>query len=174
MVARTSKFLSVLLGFLVWAGCARTHRVEAFPPVDRVQRVSVLEASTELRETFNGDRACESIYEEAAERFRTYPKEGWLKECEQLRDDMGSWQDFGARSIARCELPDVVVCLDGDAGFVKGDRILELAWSLEGSRARLLSIAWQDGRQWIRIPPFPDRHQDTPPVPGKSASEKRG
>jgi hypothetical protein len=71
-------------------------------------------------------------------------------------------------------MPEAIICLGGEGSFAKGDRILELTWSVAGGRARLVSIAWQDGRQWIRIPPFPDHHQDTPPVPGKIPAGKSG
>jgi hypothetical protein len=88
---------------------------------------------------------------------------------------MGSWRTFNPHSIMRCGMPEAIICLDGEGGFAKGGRILELTWSVEGGRARLVSIAWQDGRQGIRIPPlFPDRHRDTPPVPGKIPIGKSG
>jgi hypothetical protein len=152
---------SVALILLV--GCGRSgHRVPPFPPVGVAQRTSVLEAAGKLRDSFNSNTACEAIYS-----FPSYPKERWMSDCAQLQNDMGSWQAFRPQSVERCGMPEVVICLDGDADFTNGDRIMELTWRLKDGRAELIGIAWQDGLQWIRIPPFPGRkHQDTPPVPG--------
>jgi hypothetical protein len=159
--------LAIALTFL--AACGSRQQVLTFPPVDAGQRVSVLEAVSGLREVFNGDNACESIYN-----FPSYPKERWLADCAQLQSDLGSWQNFRAGFIERCGMPGVVICVDGDATFAKGARILELIWSLDGGRAQLVSIGWRGDAEWIRIPPLvnPDKHWDAPPVPGKRSPEK--
>jgi hypothetical protein len=157
------------IGLVLLAGCNSRRQVPDFPPMERAQRLAVLEAAEDLREVFNGNAGCEAIYN-----FPSYPKERWLADCAQLQSDMGAWQSFGPRTIARCAIPETIICQDGDASFDKGSRVMELTWSLQGGRAKLIAIAWQDGRQWIRIPPFTDRHQDTPPVPAKSPTEKHG
>ena len=167
---RASTIVLAALGILLLSGCARSGRPEQqFPPVEGAQRVAVLEATGKLRDDFNSDAGCDAIYA-----FPSYPKERWLADCAQLHSDMGSWRSFRPRTIARCAMPETFICLDGDAAFTKGDRILELTWLLQDGRVRLVAIAWQDGRQWIRIPPSRDRQQDTPPVPEKSRTDKRG
>jgi hypothetical protein len=157
------------ISLILLAGCGSRQQVSMFPPVDAAQRTSALEAVSGLREVFNRNAGCEAVYN-----FPSYPKERWLADCAQLQSDMGSWQSFGPRTIARCAMPETIICLDGDANFAKGDRIMELTWLLKDGRAKLLAIAWHDGRQWIRIPPFTDRHQDTPPVPGNGPTNKSG
>jgi hypothetical protein len=149
------------------AGCSSRQHLPDFPPVDAAQRTTALDAAAKLRGAFNGTMGCEAIYN-----FPSYPRERWLTDCGELQHDMGSWLSFNPHSIVRCGMPEAIICLDGEGIFAKGDRVFELMWSLEGGRARLLSIAWQDGRQWIRIPPLPDHHFDSPPVPGRSNPEK--
>jgi len=151
------------------AGCSSRQHVPDFPPVDAAQRASVLDASAKLREVFNGGSACELIYN-----FPSYPKERWLADCEQLRDDMGSWQTFRPTFVERCAMPEVSICVAGDATFAKGNRILELIWSLDHGRTQLRTIGWREDAEWIWIPPLanPHKHWDPPPVPGRSQPEK--
>ena len=176
MVARTSRIVGAALGFLLWAGCARSHGVEPFPPVDAAQRVAVLEAVGKLRDAFNVTSGCEAIYNGATPRLQSYTKEKWLTDCSQLKSDLGSWQTFRPQLIERCGMPDATICMLGDGAFAKGGRMLELIWSLDRGRAQLLSIAWPSGTEWIRIPPLPNPHRyhDTPPVPGKIPSNQSG
>ena len=147
---------------MLLAGCSSRTQGPPFPPVDAAQRASVLDASAKLREVFNGDRACESMYN-----VPSYPKERWLADCEQLRSDLGAWQSFRPTFLERCGMPEVTICVDGDATFAKGARIVELMWSLESGRAQLISITRQEGTEWISIPPFlrPQPYWDTPPIP---------
>jgi hypothetical protein len=158
------------IGLTMLAGCSSRPRIPDFPPVDAVQRASVLEASAKLPEAFNADSACESMYN-----FPSYPKERWLADCAQLQSDLGSWQSFSAKFVERCGMPEVTICVDGDATFAKGKRILELIWSLDQGRAQLRSIGRREDAEWIWIPPLfanPHNHWDPPPVPGKSQPEK--
>jgi len=164
---RAKLLQAIALAFLV--ACGSRQQVLTFPPVEAGQRVAVLEAVSGLREVFNADHACESMYN-----FSSYPKQRWLADCAQLHSDLGSWQSFRPGLIERCGMPGVVICVDGDGTFAKGARILELIWSLDGGRAQLVSIGWGGDTGWIRIPPLtnPDKHWDAPPVPGKRSPEK--
>jgi len=157
------------IGLTMLTACSSRSRIPDFPPVEAAQRASVLDASAKLREVFNGDGACESMYN-----FPSYPKERWLADCALLQSDLGSWQSFSAKFVERCGMPEVVICVDGDATFAKGSRILELRWSLDHGRTQLRSIGRREDAEWIWIPPFPSyrRNYDTPPVPGKSQPEK--
>jgi hypothetical protein len=159
---------------MLLAGCS--SRPPGFPPVDAAQRASVVEAAAKLREAFNTRLGCEAIYSGAGQRFQTYPKERWLADCARLQNDLGSWQTFRAASIDRCAMPEAVVCMLGDGAFAKGERMLELTWSVAGGQAHLSAIGWREDQDWIRIPPIPSnrKHWDTPPVPGRRVSGRTG
>jgi hypothetical protein len=160
------------IGLTMLAACGSRPQ---FPPLNAAQRASVLEAAGQLQDTFNTSTGCDVIYEDSARAFQSYPKDRWLLDCARLQGDMGSWRSFRLHSIERCGMPETTVCVLGSAAFSKGGRILELTWSLDSGRAQLLSVAWPDDPEWIRIPPLPPRHKyrDTPPVPGKGQPDKR-
>ena len=157
------------IGLVLLTGCDSSKQFAPnFQPVDAVQRASVLDATAKLREVFNGDKACESIFN-----FPSYPKERWLADCAQLQTwahGRTSALDF----VERCGMPEVAICVDGDATFAKGNRILELIWLLDNGRAQIRTIGWREDNEWIWIPPLanPHRHWDPPPNPGKSRPEK--
>ena len=144
--------------------------------MDAAQRASAVEAAGKLRDAFNTRLGCEAIYDGAGQRFQIYAKERWLADCARLQSDLGSWQTFRAASIDRCGMPEAVVCMLGEGDFAKGERMLELTWSLAGGQAHLLAIGWREDQDWIRIPPISSsrRHWDTPPVPRRRVAGRAG
>jgi hypothetical protein len=164
------------IGLIFLAGCNSRQQVPQFPPVDATQRASVLDASAKLRGTFNGGRACESIYEGASQKLQSIGKTAWLTECDQFRADWGTWESFTPTATVRCGMPEVVVCVDGTGAFTSGNRTLELIWLLD-SRTQFVTLRWQlVGGGWMDLRPDlrpNERHHfDSPPVPGKSRPEK--
>jgi hypothetical protein len=143
------------------AGCSSRTQVPPFPPIEAAQRVSVLDATVRLRDLFNGERACESIYEGAAPNVQSVGKTVWLTECDRFRADWGSWQSFTPKSTVRCGLPEIVVCVDGTGTFTSGSRTLELIWVLDSGRSQFVDVRWQAGGFWLDLLPRRDRHFDT-------------
>jgi hypothetical protein len=161
------------IGLILLTGCNSSRQfVPEFPPVDAAQRASVLDATAKLREVFNGDRACESIFEAATQSLRSVGKTAWLTECDQVRADWGIWESFVPTATIRCGLPDVVVCVDGTGVFAKGHRTLELIWMLDSDRSRIVNLRWKIGALWMDLLPHERRHFDSPPVPRKRRTEK--
>ncbi len=160
------------IGLTLLAGCTSRPQIPHFPPVDAKQRTSALDATAKLREVFNGDRACESIYEGASQKLQSVDKTAWLADCDQFRADRGTWESFTPTATVRCGMPEVVVCVDGTGAFTSGNRTLELIWLLD-SRAQFVTLRWQlVGGGWMDLRPNERHHFDSPPVPGKSRPEK--
>jgi hypothetical protein len=156
------------IGLILLSGCSSRTQGPPFPPIDAAQRVSVLDATVKLRDVFNGDRACESIYEGASQSLQSVGKTAWLTDCDQFRADWGSWQSFTPTATVRCGMPQILVCVDGTGVFAKGNRTLELIWVLDSGRSQFVDLRWQlGGSLWMDLLPRRDRHFDTPPVPGK-------
>jgi hypothetical protein len=164
------------ISLIFLSGCSSRPRIPDFPPVDAAQRASVLDATAKLREVFNGDRACESIYEEASQNLQSMGKTSWLTQCDQFRADWGTWESFTPTITVRCAMPQILICVEGTGAFTSGNRTLEVIWLLD-SRTRFVTLRWQlVGGGWMDLGPemVPDHHRqfDSPPIPGKSPPEK--
>jgi hypothetical protein len=164
------------IGLTFLASCSSRPQVPKLPPITAAQQVSAIDAVSKLREVFNGDRACESIYDDAAPVVQSAGKTAWLTECDQFRADWGTWKSFTPTATVRCGMPEVVVCVDGTGAFTSGNRTLELIWLLD-NRTQFVTLRWQlVGGEWMDLRPdlSPNErhHFDSPPVPGKIPSEK--
>ena len=152
--------------FLLLAGCNKGRNIAARVtdlPIAEDHRTLAIEAVNKLREVFNNG-GCQSIYNGAAQSFRSQPREHWLSQCEQLRESLGPWRSFNAQSTIRCGAPEAVVCVDGSSVFAKGNRSMEVAWQWDGGQAQLLWLDLLDGNHRVLIPPLPGRqYLDSPP-----------
>jgi len=159
------------IGLIMLAGCDSSRQpAPNFPPVEAAQRASVLDESAKLREVFNGDRACESIYEGASQSLQSVGKTAWLTECDQVHADWGTWESFTPTATIRCG--EVLICVDGTGVFAAGHRTLELIWVLESGRSQIVNLRWKIGALWTDLLPYERHHFDSPPVPRKRRTEK--
>lgn len=159
------KLLSVVAGIVLLASFAcRAPRAEM--KVEEWQRTQAESAATRLREVFN-TAACQPIYNAAAEYFRIGqdPRE-WSVECEQLKQQLGSWQSFEVTQTQRWLMPGMVVSVRGSAGFERGKRQIDVAWLLTRTGPQLFWIAiQQDEQHWKQIPKRPLLHRLMDPIP---------
>ena len=154
---------------LLLAGCGRGSETLTgdLGPLGEEQGKLATDAVTRVREAFNAG-ACQSIYEGAAEFFRSREQGRWQSECERLRERLGQWQSFEVRETVRCggTPTAVIVCVDGQGVFTTGTHRMEMAFQCERGQARLFWLGFEDSNQWRQIPPLPpspNRRFDPPP-----------
>jgi hypothetical protein len=128
-----------------------------------------VDAVARLRESFNSGN-CGLIYRAASEPFREREsQEAWLKTCERLRADLGSWMDFSVRSTRTWQ--SFTVLVDGAASFSTGSYNLRTTWLLQNGRANLFSLYLQGAGRELVVPESPIGRQprltDPPPSPGR-------
>jgi hypothetical protein len=159
------------IAFLFMVACNSNDRAgtDFFDiPVAEGQRTLAADAVNRLRDAFNSG-SCQFIYEQAGALFRAQPLGGWMSQCRELRETLGSWQTFSASSARRCGggPSEVVVCVRGTAGFVKGTKEVDVAWVLDNERTQLMWISLrQNEGTWVQMPPSRQRRIfDTPPRP---------
>jgi len=137
-------------------------------PVAEGQRTLAVDAVNRLRNALNSG-SCQSIYEQAGALFRAQPLGGWMSQCSEFRDTLGSWQTFSASSAQRCGggPSEVIVCVRGTAGFVMGTKEVDVAWVLDNERTQLMWISLRQNEDtWVQMPPSRQpRIFDTPPRP---------
>ncbi len=128
------------------------------------QRALTIQAADELRGRFNNS-ACSAIFNEAAGSFRSLQRErDWLEDCAALRETLGAWRTFVPQSSFGFDRGQQIL-LDGHASFEKATRTVEIGWSLDSGRARLLWLAIANGsKSRIIIPGQSLRIQDPPPA----------
>jgi hypothetical protein len=138
---------------LLTAACSRTF------VVPENQRTLAIAAFTDLLSTYNQGQ-CRSIYDAADDSFRAQPSHLWDEQCQQLRDNFGTWQNFRADSTTACAKAKEFVCVLGIASFNSGDHRIEGMFRIAPTGARLVWLSLQErGNEWIRIP-----HLRIPPL----------
>lgn len=158
------------IAFLFMAACHSHDRAGKDPfdiPVTEGERMLAVDAVNRLRDAFNSG-SCRSIYEQATTSFRAQPPGGWMSQCRELRETLGSWQTFSATSAVRCGTgaSGVIVCVGGAARFAKGIREVDVASLLDNGRTQLMWISLRENQgTWVQMPPQRDHHIDTPPRP---------
>ena len=139
---RLAKRMGPMLLVLASFGCRRAEK-------EAVAASSILR----LREMFDKGE-CSSVYAEADPAFRSQPEENWVRQCEQLMHDLGSWQSF-QRNRAEPEPVDPRLRLViGEAVFANGTYHLEMLWNVSVVPARLCYFQLGTDPNIITVPPF--------------------
>jgi hypothetical protein len=156
LAKRTGLMLLVLTSF----GCRRAEK-------ETVAASSILQ----LREMFDKGE-CSSVYAGADPAFRSQSEENWVRQCEQLRHDLGSWQSF-QKNGAEQELADPRFRLvSGEAVFANGTYHLEMYWNVSVAPARLCYFQLGTNPNIITVPPFKrNGPNDAPIFPPKGWSK---
>jgi hypothetical protein len=151
---------------LLWLGYDRERGVrEALEerPATEKQRVLTANALNKLRVVFSAG-ACQSIYDDASQYFRSQTEVDWLYQCNQLRDSLGAWQGFQIRSTTTYGAPKQFVLVEGSAAFAKASRHFGATWLPDTAGARLYSLSLEEDGKWKQIPPVtPGLFMDPPP-----------
>jgi hypothetical protein len=126
--------------------------------LEDAQRMLVSGASEKLRNEFNqrsGGGPCEAI--EATPAFREDPvPDEWLRQCEDIKANLGAWQVFNVQSTQFVEWANYIVAAEGLAVFAKGSREIDLLWEVRNGRAELIQFGIKQAHQyWVSAPSFP-------------------
>jgi hypothetical protein len=150
LAKRTGLMLLVLTSF----GCRR-------PEKETIAASAILE----LREMLNKGE-CASVYAEADPAFRSQSEESWVRQCEQLRHDLGAWQSFQGKGAEQGPLDPRLRLVTGEAVFASGAYHLEMLWNVSVLPARLCYLQLGTDPNVITIPPS-KRHgpNDAPTLP---------
>jgi hypothetical protein len=151
---------------LLWTGCGCGRDTpEAFEerPATEQQRVLTANALNKLRVVFSAG-ACQSIYDNASQYFRSQTEVDWLYQCNRLRQSLGAWQSFQIRSTTTYRAPEQFVLVEGSAIFAKASRQFGVTWLQDTGGARLYLLSLEENGQWKQIPPLtPGLIMDPPP-----------
>ena len=143
-----------------------------FVAVAKEQEKAALDAISKLRELFNMGN-CPAIYNQAFPSFRARPINFWLDQCEQFREQLGSWRSFSPTSALTCGVMDTV-CVVGTSLFDKDHFAMTIAWHLKGKLPHLLSLySTREGKTWSLMPPYQDHLRDPPPITGGSRPDRK-
>jgi hypothetical protein len=137
--------------------------------LDDRQKALTSSAVSHLRDEFNRG-ACQSIYEEAGVGFRFQTSEEWRRECEMLKNELGSWKSFEVKiteGFAKHD-HDVFVLIFGVAEFEKANQQVEVNWILndKGAEMQWIGLRLRDDQIWMQIPDR-SRHRWIDPPPPK-------
>lgn len=146
--------------------------------VEDTQRRLISDASEALRKEFNqrsGAGPCEAIEATAAFRENPSPDE-WLRQCEDLRANLGMWQIFNIESTSLVQSSNHIVTAEGLAVFAKGSREIKLLWDVKNGRAELIQFGIkQTDQRWLSVPPAPGpAHRLLQDPPMKPSTEAEG
>jgi hypothetical protein len=134
-------------------------------PATEQQKILSAAAVNRLRTVFSAG-ACQSIYDEASQHFRSQTELDWLYECDRLRANLGSWQRFDVQSITMYGEPRQFVLIDGSAVFAKTRSQLLITWRMEKGGVQLESLSLEENGTVRRIPEQPGLLLDPPPPLG--------
>ena len=152
---------------ILLTGCA-TQKHDPWPPTLTAQQQTIgLGAIESLRQAFNRSSSCEAVYDGSAAEFRAGYKDDWLRICTRLQKTDGPWRSFSillGQQLGRGEID-----IYGTAETATGARNMEITWTVDGNRARL--VRWLVIEDNFAFPPARYvRQWDTPPVPRKDRS----
>ena len=156
----SARILTPALALLI--GCGTPVQTRKLPVTDQ-QRVLAVTSASALRDQFNAS-ACQAVYGDATQGFRSQREKDWLANCEQLRTNLGTWHSFTIQSTGRCGFPDKIVCVDGLAAFEKATRSIELSWLIDNGRAKLMWIILSDKGEEQIFPGGDSRRLADPPI----------
>jgi len=154
---------SLLALLVIWSpGCDRQERRRFLNEgVGPRPKKLLLDASRTLRERFNAG-TCQTIYAEAAHSFHSSPVQSWQIVCEEMRKDLGIWNEYRTNSFYYCSRSPDVICIDGLAQFSKGGHRLQIAWLLSTNKAELFFWDLQWGHVDARFPAETQKMIDPP------------
>lgn len=160
LMTRARLTLGAASGVIVFIlACHRSSRTRTDlldMPAEKAQQTLAMDAVHKLRDDLNTG-ACQSIYDRAADFFRSQPAEDWAIQCEHLEEKLGNWRSFHISYTERCAGSGLVICIGGSADFANGRKEMSVAWLLENRRAQLYWIALkQDQSHWMYIPSLQD------------------
>ena len=128
-------------------------------------RTAAVAAVEHLRNLLN-DGACQAIYEEASEGFRRLkPQRDWLRECEDNRTKLGTWQAFDAQRVDTLEaLQGKHALADGRAVFAKGAGQANTGWLWNGGHPHLMYLRLRAGGEAVNLPNRRYHYDRDPPM----------
>jgi|HubBroStandDraft_1064217.scaffolds.fasta_scaffold637315_1 hypothetical protein len=152
---------------ILLTGCA-TQKHDPWPPTLTAQQQTIgLGAIESLRQAFNRSSSCEAVYDGSAAEFRAGYKDDWLRICTRLQKTDGPWRSFSillGQQLGRGEID-----IYGTAETATGARNMEITWTVDGNRARL--VRWLVIEDNFAFPPARYvRQWDTPPVSRRDRS----
>jgi len=152
---------------ILLTGCA-TQKHDPWPPTLTAQQQTIgLGAIESLRQAFNRSSSCKAVYDGSAAEFRAGYKDDWLRICTRLQKTDGPWRSFSillGQQLGRGEID-----IYGTAETATGARNMEITWTVDGNRARL--VRWLVIEDNFAFPPARYvRQWDTPPVSRRDRS----
>jgi hypothetical protein len=152
---------------ILLTGCA-TQKHDPWPPTLTAQQQTIgLGAIESLRQAFNRSSSCEAVYDGSAAEFRAGYKDDWLRICTRLQKTDGPWRSFSillGQQLGRGEID-----IYGTAETATGARNMEITWTVDGNRARL--VRWLVIEDNFAFPPARYvRQWDMPPVSRRDRS----
>ncbi len=102
---------------------------------------------------------CASIYDEGDGYFRrNQSREAWLRQCADLRAQLGTWQSFRVKEGNAWPFGSVgIVWVEGAAGFAGGTHTLRADFKLNDNTAQLFNLQIQLNGKLIQMPGFSGR-----------------
>jgi hypothetical protein len=145
-----------------WCGERRVPNASELQPATEQQKALTAAAVDRLRAIFSSG-ACQAIYDEAGQQFRSQTEVDWLYECNRLRDNLGIWQRFAIHSTEVYGTPKRFILVEGSAVFAKTDRRLGLTWRMDKGSLQLESLSLEENGTWREIPALHGLLMDPPP-----------
>jgi hypothetical protein len=122
---------------------------------DAQQQALALAAVESFRASFNAG-SCHPVYDQGAPDFHSQNAENWVRDCQRLRQQLGSWQRFQVRSAQRYGKAVIAVLIVASADFERQATEVRINVVLLGSKAYLSTFSVRDSQQrWTDLPPLP-------------------
>ncbi len=161
---------SIVVGCAMLTACSRHPRVDDDVhnvTLNDAQKTQINLALAHLKDQFNAG-ACQSIYEEANAGFHIQTAQDWLRDCEQLRMELGSLRRVDVKETEGVANSPLQVLVYGAADFEKENQQICINW-IVGDKGALLSwlgFRHNDREHWLGSPSRPSRIFD-PLLPPK-------
>jgi hypothetical protein len=149
--------LACIVAAICLIGCGSRRVPIREVSIEDAQRMLVSDASEKLRNEFNqrSGGPCEAIEATAAFREDPVPDE-WLRQCVDIRANLGAWHVFNIQSTQLVQRANYIVAAEGRAVFAKGSREIDLLWDVRKGRAELIQFGIKQADQhWLSAPSFP-------------------
>jgi len=153
--------------FFLWTGWYRGRSLpdpSELQPATEQQQILTAIAINRLRAVFSS-AACQSIYDEASQAFRSQTELDWLYQCNQLREHLREWQRFDIESTTTYGAPKQFVWVEGSAVFAKASPQLSITWLMDEGGIQLESLSLRESGTWKRIPEVQPGFLMDPPPP---------